>query len=146
MSESGVLEQIFNSSNFNYLPRALTAANMRQEVIANNVANVNTPNFKKSVVEFEELLAREIYGEEDDRKLKMARTHDKHLPYVPLEFRAEPTISQDNSTVMRVDDNNVDIDIEMASLAKNQLYYNAIVTQFGGHVSRMKAAITSNGQ
>ena len=141
-----MLEQIFNSSNFNYLPRALTAANMRQEVIANNVANVNTPNFKKSVVEFEELLAREIYGEEDDRKLKMARTHDKHLPYVPLEFRAEPTISQDNSTVMRVDDNNVDIDIEMASLAKNQLYYNAIVTQFGGHVSRMKAAITSNGQ
>ena len=141
-----MLEQIFNSSNFNYLPRALTAASIRQEVIANNVANVNTPNFKKSVVEFEELLAREIYGEENDGKLKMARTHDKHLPYVPLEFRAEPTISQDNSTVMRVDDNNVDIDIEMASLAKNQLYYNAIVTQLGGHVNRIKNAITSNGQ
>ena len=141
-----MLEQIFNSSNFNYLPRALTAASIRQEVIANNVANVNTPNFKKSVVEFEELLAREIYGEEDDGKLKMARTHDKHLPYVPLEFRAEPTISPDNSTVMRVDDNNVDIDIEMASLAKNQLYYNAIVTQFGGHINRLKNAITSNGQ
>ena len=141
-----MLEQIFNSSNFNYLPRALTAASIRQEVIANNVANVNTPNFKKSVVEFEELLAREIYGEEDDGKLKMARTHDKHLPYVPLEFRAEPTISQDNSTVMRVDDNNVDIDIEMASLAKNQLYYNAIVTQFGGHISKLRNAITSNGQ
>ena len=146
VSESSVLEQIFNSSNFNYLPRALTAASIRQEVIANNVANVNTPNFKKSVVEFEELLAREIYGEEDDGKLKMARTHDKHLPYVPLEFRAEPTISQDNSTVMRVDDNNVDIDIEMASLAKNQLYYNALVTQLGGHVNRIKNAITSNGQ
>ncbi len=116
---------------------------MRQEVIANNVANVNTPNFKKSVVEFEELLAREIYGEEDDGKLKLARTHDKHLPYKPLEFRAEPTITQDNSTVMRVDDNNVDIDIEMASLAKNQLYYNALVTEFGGHVSKLKNAITS---
>lgn len=141
-----MLEQIFNSSNFNYLPRAMTAAGIRQEVIANNIANVNTPNFRKSNVEFEELLAREIYGEESDGKLKMARTHDKHLPYVPLEFRAEPTIEQDNSTIMRVDDNNVDIDIEMATLAKNQIYYNTIVTEFGGHVSRLKAAITSNGQ
>ena len=146
MSELGVLEQIFNSSNFNYLPRAMTAANMRQEVIANNIANVNTPNFRKSNVEFEELLAREIYGEEPDGKLKMARTHDKHLPYKPLEFHAEPTIMQDTTTVMRVDDNNVDIDIEMASLAKNQLYYNALVTEFGGHVSRLKAAITTSGQ
>lgn len=141
-----MLEQIFNSSNFNYLPRAMTAANIRQEIIANNIANVNTPNFRKSTVEFEELLAREIYGEEDDRKLKLERTHDKHLPFVPLEFRAEPTINQDNSTIMRVDDNNVDIDIEMATLAKNQIYYNALVTEFGGHVSKLKAAITSNGQ
>ena len=141
-----MLEQIFNSSNFNYLPRAMTAANIRQEIIANNIANVNTPNFRKSNVEFEELLAREIYGEEDDRKLKLERTHDKHLPFVPLEFRAEPTINQDNSTIMRVDDNNVDIDIEMATLAKNQIYYNALVTEFGGHVSKLKAAVTSNGQ
>ena len=141
-----VLEQILNSSNFDYLPRAMTAANMRQEVIANNIANVNTPNYRKSVVEFEELLAREIYGEEPDRKLKLARTHDKHLPPEPRNYRAEPKIFQDNTNIMRVDDNNVDIDIEMASLAKNQLYYNAIATQFGGHVTRMKNAITSNGQ
>ena len=146
MSEAGVLEQIFNSSNFNYLPRAMTAATIRQEVIANNLANVNTPNFRKSNVEFEELLAREIYGDESNGKLQPVRTHDKHLPYVPLEFHAEPTIEIDNSTVMRVDDNNVDIDIEMASLAKNQLYYNALVTEFGGHVSRLKTSITSNGQ
>ena len=119
---------------------------MRQEVIANNIANVNTPNFKKSNVEFEELLAREIYGEEPNGKLNLARTHDKHLPYKPLKFHAQPTIVQDNSTTMRVDDNNVDIDIEMATLAKNQIYYNTIVTEFGGHVSKLKAAITSNGQ
>ncbi len=119
---------------------------MRQEVIANNIANVNTPNFKKSNVEFEEMLAREIYGEEPDGKLKLARTHDKHLPYEPLKFHAEPKIVPDESTVMRVDDNNVDIDIEMASLAKNQLYYNALVTEFSGHVTRMRNAITSNGQ
>ena len=141
-----MLEQILNSSNLDYLPRAMTAANIRQEVIANNVANVNTPNFRKSVVEFEELLARELYGDEDDRKLKLVRTHDKHLPPEQLPFRAEPTIIMDSSTIMRADDNNVDIDIEMASLAKNQIYYNAVVTELNGHVSRLKNSITSNGQ
>ena len=124
----------------------MTAASIRQEVIANNVANVNTPNYKKSTVEFEELLAREIYGEEPDGKLKIVRTHDKHLPIETLPFHAEPQIVQDNSTTMRVDKNNVDIDIEMATLAKNQLYYNAVVTKFGSYVSALKNAITSNGQ
>ena len=146
VSEHGVLEQIFNSANFNYLPRAMTAASIRQEVIANNIANVNTPNYRKSVVEFEELLAREIYGEEPDGKLDMVRTHDKHLPFKPLDFHAEPTILQDMTHTMRVDNNNVDIDIEMANLAKNQLYYNAMVTEFGGHVTRIKNAITSGQQ
>lgn len=123
----------------------MTAANIRQEIIADNVANVNTPNFRKSVVEFEELLARELYGEED-KKLKLVRTHDKHLPPEELPYHAEPTINMDTSTIMRADDNNVDIDIEMASLAKNQLYYNATASQFGGYVSLLKNAITSNGQ
>lgn len=141
-----MLEQIFSSANFNYLPRAMTAATIRQEVIADNIANVNTPNYRKSVVNFEDLLAREIYGEEPDGKLKMHRTHNKHLPAAPLEYHAEPTIIQDTTNIMRVDNNNVDIDIEMASLAKNQLYYNALVTEFGGHISRLKGAITSNGQ
>ncbi|MBR2775364.1 MAG: flagellar basal body rod protein FlgB [Selenomonadaceae bacterium] len=141
-----MLEQILNSSNFNYLPRAMTAATIRHEVTANNIANVNTPNYRKSAVEFEDLLAREIYGEEPDGKLKMVRTHDKHLPFKPLDFHAAPTIVQDNTTIMRTDDNNVDIDIEMASMAKNQLYYNAVVTEFSGHVSRMKNAITSGQQ
>lgn len=116
---------------------------MRQEVISNNLANVNTPNYRKSVLEFEELLAREIYGEEPDGKLKMVRTHDRHLPHEPEPFHAEPTIYQDNTTIMRTDDNNVDIDIEMATLAKNHLYYNAMATEFGGHVSRLRNVITS---
>lgn len=124
----------------------MTAATIRQEIIANNIANVNTPNYRKSVVNFEDMLAREIYGEEPDGKLKMVRTHDRHLPVAPLDYHAEPTIVQDNTTIMRVDDNNVDIDIEMATLAKNQLYYNTLATELGGHITRLKNAITSNGQ
>ena len=130
-----------NSPNFNYLGRGLAAANLRQEVISNNIANVNTPNFKKSDVVFEELLAREI-GMDDSGRLPLVRTHDRHLP-VGMIGGAKASIQEDDTTTMRVDNNNVDIDIEMASLAKNQLYYNAMATELGGYVNKLKNVITS---
>lgn len=130
-----------NSPNFNYLGRGLAAANLRQEVISNNIANVNTPNFKKSDVVFEELLAKEI-GMDDSGRLPLVRTHDRHLP-VGMIGGAKASIQEDDTTTMRVDNNNVDIDIEMASLAKNQLYYNAMATELGGYVNKLKNIITS---
>ena len=130
-----------NSSNFNYLGRGLAAANLRQEVISNNIANVNTPNFKKSDVVFEELLAKEI-GMDDSGRLPLVRTHDRHLP-VGMTGGAKAVIQEDDTTTMRVDNNNVDIDIEMASLAKNQLYYNAMATELGSYVNKLKNVITS---
>ena len=146
VSDVEVLEQIMNSTNLNYLPRAMTAASLRQEVVAHNIANVNTPNYRKTNLEFEDMLAREIYGDEPEGTMPMVRTHDKHLPFKPLAFHAEPTMVEDTTTIMRVDDNNVDIDIEMSTLAKNQLYFNAVATSFGGYVTRLKNVITSGGQ
>jgi len=139
-----MLEQIMNSGNMNYLPRALTAATMRQEVISNNIANVNTPNFRSSSVEFEKLLAKELYGNEEPAgKLKIVRTNDKHLPADLRPIHAEPTIVANDDTIMREDENNVDIDIEMASLTKNQLYFNALSRQLGGYITNLRNVITS---
>ena len=146
MCEIKVLEQIMNSSNFNYLSRAMSAANIRQEVISHNMANVNTPNFKKSTLVFEELLAKELYGSNTEGKLPMIRTHDKHLPMANMPFVATPTIVQEHDSLMRVDENNVDIDIEMAKLSKNQIYFNALATQMTGYVNKLKNTITSGGQ
>ncbi len=131
-----------NSSNFDYLGRGLAAATMRHEVISNNIANVNTPNFKRSAVNFEDLLAKELHLDNDGRRLDMVRTHDRHLP-MALPGKVHAVIEEDGTTTMRVDNNNVDIDIEMAGLAKNQLYYNAMTTELGGFINRMKGVITS---
>ena len=136
-----MLEQIMNSPEFNYLGRGMKAANLRQEVISNNIANVNTPNFKKSDVVFESLLAREL-NLDGSGKLKMVRTHDRHLP-VGMDSQAAGQIVQQNTTTMRVDNNNVDIDVEMASLAKNQIYYNTMVKELGSYITRVKNTITS---
>ncbi len=136
-----MLEQIMKSPEFNYLGRGIQAANLRQEVISNNIANVNTPNFKKSDVVFESLLAREL-NLDGKGKLKMVRTHDRHLP-VGMDSQVAGQIVQQNTTTMRVDNNNVDIDVEMATQAKNQIYYNTMVKELGSYMTRVKTAITS---
>ncbi len=136
-----MLEQIMNSANVNNLSRGLEAASLRQKVLANNIANVNTPNFKRSEVVFETLLAKELYGD-DSGRLDMVRTNDKHLP-MNSEGGARAALVQDNTTTMRTDNNNVDIDVEMANLAKNQIYYNAMAQSIGDYFTKMKNIITS---
>ncbi|MGN0941134.1 MAG: flagellar basal body rod protein FlgB [Selenomonadaceae bacterium] len=137
-----MLDQMLNSANFDYLGRGINAANMRQEVIAQNIANINTPLYKRSQLNFEELLQKEIFPDESNT-LPLVRTNDKHLPVGHLHYHATPEIVTDNSTTMRVDRNNVDLDIEMASMAKNQIYYNAMTTQLGGYINRLRDTIQS---
>ena len=140
-----MLDRIMNSPVMDYTSRGMAAANLRHEVISNNIANVNTPHFKKTDVVFEDLLAREIYGDEDsEAKIPLVRTHDRHLPFGHLNFRTEPMFERHEERTMRVDDNNVDIDIEMATMAKNQLYYNALATRLGSFTSGLKNVLTSN--
>ncbi len=137
-----MLEQIMNSSTMDYLSRGLSAANLRQSVISNNIANVNTPNFKKSDVIFEDLLAKELYGDTSGR-LALVRTHDNHLPIATGPNAVEARVELQGTTTMRVDKNNVDIDVEMANLAKNQVYYNSMAKEIGSYITRIKSSISS---
>ncbi len=109
---------------------------MRHKVIADNIANVNTPGFKKSDVVFEEKLAEAMSG----RKATLTRTHARHLPGRQGDAFA-PSIVTDTRTSLRTDGNNVDIDAEMANLAKNTIYYNAVAQKLGSYFSNLKAAI-----
>lgn len=84
----------------------LDFAALRHRVIANNIANVNTPGFRRSDVEF---------GDELERVLR-----DKGLKGV-ADVRAR--ITQPNETAFRNDGNNVSIDTEMAALAETTMFY-----------------------
>ena len=136
-----MLEQVVNTSVIDVSSRALSAANLRHEVLSNNIANVNTPYFRRSYVRFEDLLRKEL-GLEDDPLMKLVRTHDRHLP-IPYHGKTHAFIEQESTTNMRLDGNNVDIDIEMAEVAKNQLYYNALANQMSSHIGKLKSVITS---
>ena len=73
-----MLDRITSSPVVSVLQNAMGAATLRQKVISNNIANVNTPNFKKSEVMFEDLLSQEL-DDSNAGKLKMARTNEKQL-------------------------------------------------------------------
>ena len=87
------------------LEQVITAASMRHKVIANNIANVNTPGFKRSEVRFEEILHDAIST--GQKKLPMSVTHAQHL--LPVHQTKPLTPHTINETSMRTDGNNVDV-------------------------------------
>ncbi len=118
--------------------KALDAAWIRNEVIAQNIANVDTPGYKRSTVAFEE------YLESASKKngFKGNTTSSRHVQIGKNSDNAKIRVSEDNSNLStRLDGNNVDIETEMASLAKNDIRYNALVQSISGSYQRIMSAI-----
>jgi flagellar basal-body rod protein FlgB len=120
------------------LQKGLDAGALRQRVIANNIANINTPNFKKSTVTFESLLKKALGRESID----LNTTHPRHFGVRPLLAELQPEVNLNSTTSMRTDGNNVDIDEEMANLAANSIQYQAIGRELSEHFSLLKLVIT----
>lgn len=113
--------------NYDLIKKSLDAASSRGRVIENNIANINTANYKRHYVTFEETL------NEASDSLGLKSTNKKHIDeeikYGNIEEK------QDNSSSMRQDGNNVDIDLEKANQAANTLMYNALITQINNRLS-----------
>lgn len=120
------------------LEKALDAYAMRGKSISDNIANVDTPGYKRSEVRFEEDLKAAL----DKRGVFGYRTHPKHFrvgrPRIE-DVKPTPFIPEDNS--LASGKNNVDIDFEMAELAKNSIRfeYAARMTQKG--YNKIRSAI-----
>lgn len=132
-----MLKALLSSPKVSVLEQSLAAASLRHKVISNNIANVNTPGFKKSEVAFESMLQSALGGSQ----LLMTNTNEKHFQTARSPLQVTPTINTITDTSMRTDGNNVDVDIEMAALAKNNIYYNAVAQQLGQHFSGLKSVI-----
>lgn len=125
------------------LTKALDATSVRHKAISNNIANVNTKDFKADKVLFEEQLSKAINLNKGlDGGITLAATHPKHFGGVSTIDQVQPVTVKDKSTSMRLDGNNVDIDIEMAELAANQMSYEALLRRINGKISSLKAVIS----
>lgn len=128
---------MIGSNAFNYinvLNKAADASWKRNEVIANNIANVDTPGYKRKDVHFESLLMTALTG---DNSL------DKRVANVRMD-NLNAQIYTDNANLSyRLDGNNVNIDTETANLAENQIRYYALMDSMQQEFSRLKMVLQS---
>jgi flagellar basal-body rod protein FlgB len=123
------------SNNFNfsgadsYLEAAMSGLAARQRTIANNVANVDTPNFKASEVRFEDALSSAINrgGASSQDQSSLDRSTSR------------ATLA--DSTASRADGNNVDIDREMEMLGEANLNYSALTAVVSTRIGIMRSVI-----
>jgi flagellar basal-body rod protein FlgB len=131
-----VLDRILNGAKAR--EKALDAVWLRNEAISENIANVDTPGYKKKTVAFEEFL-----NDAMESGIKGKTTNKKHIPIGGSNIDdVSPKIIEDSkSSSYRLDGNNVDIENETVAMAKNTIQYNTLVQSLNGYYKKMKSVI-----
>ncbi|MCR5431934.1 MAG: flagellar basal body rod protein FlgB [Lachnospiraceae bacterium] len=131
---------MIGSNAFNYinvLNKAADASWTRNEVIANNIANVATPHYKRKDIKFEDYLKDEIrkdmYGGGD---------LNKRVASVNLGKLSTTIYTDQSELAYRFDGNNVDINTENANLAQNQIKYYTLLDSMSQEFSRIKSVLS----
>lgn len=111
------------------LKDALNYRSMRQDMIASNIANADTPNYKPRDVSFEQALVQKKAAllKNDNTTLKMAQTDASHLKPERQATLSKATLYFRDGHMARNDGNSVDIDVETTEMSKNSVMYNAII-------------------
>ena len=129
---------MLTSNAFNYvnvLDKAADASWTRKSVIDNNIANVDTPGYKRQEVDFESVLKREL----GDYKYESLNSKINH---VNLSNLHADTYTDYANYSYRMDGNNVDIDVEETEQASEQIKYEALTSSISSEFARMKAVIS----
>lgn len=121
----------------NVLQKGLDASSMRQQVLSNNIANIDTPQFKRSDVDFQAILGVALGEKGGDLSMKL--TAPKHIP--GLADGGGSGVVVDQSTSFRNDGNNVDVDREMTNVAENGLYYNSLTRAISSQLGLLRMVI-----
>lgn len=129
--------KLFSNSSQLLLEQSLNAASMRQKTISQNIANVDTPNYKAQKTVFKHQLDAAMEGQ----RLQAYKTDDRHFEFGNrMSSNAAVVVSRNNS-MFNHNGNNVDIEHEMAEMAKNQIYYNALIDRMNGRFNSIKTVI-----
>ncbi|QHS22241.1 flagellar basal body rod protein FlgB [Virgibacillus sp. MSP4-1] len=123
------------SNTFQILDRSLDYASLKNQTISNNIANVDTPNYKAKDVDFKSAL------NQAQSSLDAVRTHEKHLPFHSGQSLTQFQVVSRQDTTYNHNGNNVDVDKEMTDLAKNQIYYQAIADRLNGKFNSLKTVL-----
>lgn len=125
-----------NAYNYvNVLGKAADASWTRNDILANNIANADTPGYKRKDVQFETYLSNLVAGTD---------SLDETVSNIDLnELNCTTYIDQANLSY-RYDGNNVDMNTESVELAKNQLKYYTLMNSMSQEFSRLKMAMRTS--
>ncbi len=128
---------MLNTSTFDYinvLEKAADASWLRDQAIANNIANVDTPGYKRQDVDFESVLSREL------GRMKYVSMDEKVGRLITSRLRVG-TYTDAAAFSYRTDKNNVDIENENVLLAQNQLKYQGLLNSISQEFQNLKTVI-----
>lgn len=132
-----------NDKTIKALAASLNFRQLRQEVIASNIANAETPGYKSKRVEFEAALARAL---DIDGKMEMNSADPRHFDVGNGGFdNLEPEVFEDPNGIVTADGNTVDRDKEMARMAENKILYDAAVQLLNKKLGLKKYVIQAEG-
>ncbi|MDX9703440.1 MAG: flagellar basal body rod protein FlgB [Candidatus Auribacterota bacterium] len=116
---------IFDNKQYAFLSKMLDIGAQRQRAIANNIANVNTPGFKRDDIDFMAQLKDALSESGNTEALKML----------------EGKMVKPNETPIRRDGNNVDLNKELSELSKNAILFNMYTQMLKGHYNKLRDAM-----
>ena len=131
------------SKTIDLLQRAMDANTVRGAVIANNIANAEVPNFKRSTVNFESELKRALDTEKQKPVLELNRTHPDHISnWEPRNYQdVQIRRVLDYTTTMENNGNNVDPEYEFNAYLENQLKYYLMVNSANFEFSQVNMVL-----
>ena len=124
------------------LEQGIQASTLRRQLIANNIANVDTPGYKRAELSFESQIRRAVASETPPR-LATYKTDARHIDFnKKVDFtKVQPRISVEYDTSYRNDGNNVDIDVESAQAATNTMQYNLMMELYSRNIKLLDIAM-----
>ena len=127
------------------LKLALDGTETRYKAITNNIANVNTPEYKRITVDFESELKKVTSN--NNQELYLSKTHENHMGKSKSSIENfKPTIKVQENTSVRKDKNNVNPDTEAIDMAKTTIMYNALINQISRKFEGIQNVIREGGK
>jgi flagellar basal-body rod protein FlgB len=129
--------------NLDLLTREMGVTTLRRNVIANNIANADTPNFKRSDVNFESQLKRALDSEKVVPPFAPFLTDPRHINFnKPLDWtQVQPRRVLDYLTEAKNNGNNVDIEQEGIDSLNNQLMYTTLAQAITSEFQRVNIVL-----
>jgi len=130
---------LFSTNAFDYinvLDKAADASWLRETAITNNLANIDTPGYKRLDVDFQSVLEKELGMSKYTSLDKKIRGLNQDLSGLTVS-----TYTDSSNFSYRLDRNNVDVDTENVELASEQIRYEALTSSINSQFNCMKAAM-----